>query len=135
MRRDGHTLKGKWAVVTGGSSGIGLCFSQELARRGCSVVMVSNEEKIAACAREVAENYGVRALGLLCDLTSAKAVDSVYFDGEIVEVRDATDEELHPKHACGCGCSHHGGCDEGCGCAGEDGKKDGCGCGDGCGCH
>ncbi|MBD5206961.1 MAG: SDR family NAD(P)-dependent oxidoreductase [Bacteroidales bacterium] len=77
MRRDGHTLKGKWAVVTGGSSGIGLCFSQELARRGCSVVMVSNEEKIAACAREVAENYGVRALGLLCDLTSAKAVDSV----------------------------------------------------------
>lgn len=73
----GNTLKGKWAVVTGGSSGIGQCFSRELARRGCSVLMVSNEEKISACAREVAEEYGVRALGLLCDLTSAKAVESI----------------------------------------------------------
>ena len=60
---------------------------------------------------------------------------TVDFDGEIIEVRDATEEELHPKHGCGCGCSHHGGCDDGCGCHGDEGGKEGCGCGDGCGCH
>ena len=40
MKRE--TLKGRWAVVTGADSGIGLCFSHELARLGCPVVMVSN---------------------------------------------------------------------------------------------
>ena len=34
---------------------------------------------------------------------------TVRFDGEIVEVRDATPEELTPVHSCGCGC-HHGAC-------------------------
>lgn len=63
---------------------------------------------------------------------------TVNFDGEIVEVREATEEELHPKHACGCGCSHHqDDAEGGCGCHG-DGDGCGCGChgdGDGCGCH
>ena len=56
---------------------------------------------------------------------------SVDFDGEIVEVRDATEDELHPKHGCGgCGCGHHGENNEDCGCG------DSCGCGDcGGGCH
>jgi len=36
---------------------------------------------------------------------------TVHFDGEIVEVRDATPEELAPAHSCGCGCHHdHGDC-------------------------
>ncbi len=31
-------------------------------------------------------------------------------------VRDATEEELHPRHSCGCGCGHdHGSCGDGCG--------------------
>ena len=69
------------------------------------------------------------------DFNHPFAGKTVDFEGEIIEVRDATDEELHPKHACGCGCSHHGGCDDGCGCSKEEGDKEGCGCGEGCGCH
>lgn len=69
---------------------------------------------------------------------------TVTFDGEVAEVRDATPEELNPKHGCGCGCSHghnedcagecgcHGD-DSDCGCHGDD-KADGCGCGSSCGC-
>lgn len=61
------------------------------------------------------------------DFNHPFAGKTVDFDGEIVEVRDATDEELHPKHSCGCGCSHKGN-DSDCG--------EGCGCGDcGGGCH
>ncbi len=62
------------------------------------------------------------------DFNHPFAGKTVDFDGEIVEVRDATEEELHPKHACGCGCSHHG--DGGNGECGES-----CGCGDCGGCH
>lgn len=51
----------------------------------------------------------------------------LHFDIEIVEVRDATEEELAPQ---GCGC---GGCGGGCGSCGDGGCGDGgCGCG-GCG--
>ena len=66
------------------------------------------------------------------DFNHPFAGKTVDFDGEIIEVRDATDEELHPKHACGCGCSHHGNCDDGCGCSKDEGSNEGCG---GCGCH
>lgn len=53
---------------------------------------------------------------------------TVKFDGEIVELRDATPEELKPAHGCGCGCGHdHGSCSDGCDCSHDD-----CGCG---GCH
>lgn len=48
---------------------------------------------------------------------------TVQYDGEIVEVRDATTEELNPHHGCGCGCS-----------CGDGGCSDSCGCGDGCDC-
>lgn len=69
------------------------------------------------------------------DFNHPFAGKTVDFEGEIVEVRDATDEELHPKHACGCGCSHHDGCGEDCGCSSDEGGKSACGCGEGCGCH
>lgn len=69
------------------------------------------------------------------DFNHPFAGKTVDFEGQIVEVRDATEEELHPKHACGCGCSHHGDCEDGCCGSKDDKEKSGCGCGDGCGCH
>ncbi len=61
---------------------------------------------------------------------------TVQFDGEVIEVRDATEEELKPRHCCGGGCHHgDGGCGDGCGndcgCHGED-KADDCKCGGHC---
>jgi len=52
----------------------------------------------------------------------------LHFTGQIIEVRDATEEELAPAMGCGCG---SGGCGDG-----EDScsSDSGGGCGSGCGC-
>lgn len=48
------TKYGKWAVVTGATDGIGKAVSFELARRGCSVVLVSRtQSKLDAVAAEL----------------------------------------------------------------------------------
>lgn len=66
------------------------------------------------------------------DFNHPFAGKTVRFDGEVLEVRDATPEELQPAHGCGCGCGD--GCDhDGCGC-GHDHEHGDCGHGD-CGCH
>ncbi len=68
---------------------------------------------------------------VVMDFNHPFAGKTVEFEGEVIEVRDATEDELHPKHSCGCGggCGHHHGEDgDGCGCGDE------CGCGDNCGC-
>jgi len=45
---------GKWAVVTGSTSGIGEAFCHELASRGMSVLQISrNEEKLKSVAKDV----------------------------------------------------------------------------------
>lgn len=64
---------------------------------------------------------------VVMDFNHPFAGKTVRYDGEVIEVRDATPEELNPTHGCGCGCGHD--CGDGCG--------DGCGCGDDhdCGCH
>lgn len=56
---------------------------------------------------------------------------TVRYDGEVVEVREATEQELKPMHGCGGGCC--GGCgDNGCDCEkDENGGNKECGCG----CH
>lgn len=58
---------------------------------------------------------GFRVLGRVLEITDSNvkmdfnhpfAGLTVRYDGEIVEVRDATPEELKPVHSCGCGCGH-----------------------------
>ncbi|MDD6722662.1 MAG: peptidylprolyl isomerase [Muribaculaceae bacterium] len=76
---------------------------------------------------------GFRITGIVNKITDDKvtmdfnhplAGCNLRFDGTVVTVRDATEEELHPVQGCG-GCQG-GSCD---GCGSGD-----CGCGDGCGC-
>lgn len=62
--------EGHLALVTGASSGIGLCFCRELARRGCNLVMVSNQTCLEECAEEISEEFGVSACPFFCDLTT-----------------------------------------------------------------
>lgn len=63
--------------------------------------------------------------GVTMDFNHPFAGKTVNIEGEVVEVRDATPEELNPHHGCGCGCGHdHGGCEGGC----NDGGCEGGGC-------
>ncbi len=83
---------------------------------------------------------GFRINGLVTKVTDHKvtmdfnhplAGKSVRFVGKVLDVRDATPEEIHiATNPSGCGgCRCHGGeCGDGCGC---DSEHDGCGCGNG----
>lgn len=64
------------------------------------------------------------------DFNHQLAGKNLYFKGEVLGVRDASDEELEAlnSHSCGCGsCGSDSNCGDGCG-----SEQSGCGCG---GCH
>ena len=68
-------LKGKAAVVTGSSRGIGRAIALGLADEGCDMVLCARgEERLQQTAREV-EAKGVRALPVVTDVTVAADVE------------------------------------------------------------
>ena len=73
-----RNMSGRLAVVTGASSGIGLCFSRELASRGCNLVMISNQKpQLEECAAGISHEFGVETYPFFCDLTAADAVSRI----------------------------------------------------------
>lgn len=91
------------------------------------------------------DGNGNRLTGLVLDVTAEMvkmdfnhpmAGADLNFAGEVVEIREATEEELkhgHIHQGGGCG----GGCGEGCGdgCGEGCGEGEGASCGSGCGCN
>ena len=68
-------LKGKVAVITGGTRGIGLAVARLLATEGTDVVLVSrNADEAARVANDLALATGRRVLGLAADTTDDAAV-------------------------------------------------------------
>ncbi len=75
-------LKGKAAVITGGSIGIGLAVADGLAAEGVDVALVARDgERARDRAREIASRRGVKALGIAADLSkaadAARAVEEI----------------------------------------------------------
>ncbi len=70
-------LKGKRAIVTGGSLGIGKAIALELAREGADVAIVArSKDTLEAAARELAKETGQRVIPLVADVTSKEQVDA-----------------------------------------------------------
>ena len=68
-------LEQKAAIVTGGNGGIGNGIARGFASMGANVAIVArNSQKTEAAANEIKQAYGVRWLGLTCDVTDEKAV-------------------------------------------------------------
>ena len=68
-------LDGRVAIVTGGVQGIGLGVSLSLARAGANVLVAELvEERIPPAIAEI-ERFGVHAMGVQTDVTSAESVD------------------------------------------------------------
>jgi len=68
-------LKGKRAIVTGGSRGIGLAIVEELAREGVEVAIVSRDSVVAdAAAKAVSEKTGTRVISSRADTGNDESV-------------------------------------------------------------
>lgn len=71
-------LKGKSAIITGGSLGIGKAIAREFAREGVNVAIVArNKEKLDATAKELSAETGGRVIGLTADVTSKEQVEAM----------------------------------------------------------
>ena len=67
---------GKWAVVTGATDGIGKAFSQQLAKRGMNVVLVSRTlSKLEDGAAELREKYKIETKVIAVDFSNAGIYD------------------------------------------------------------
>ncbi len=70
-------LKGKWALVTGASRGIGYHVSRGLAGLGCNLVLHSRELSHTATLLRDIEALGVQAIAVAGELTEQTQVDAM----------------------------------------------------------
>ncbi|KAK1801263.1 hypothetical protein P4O66_022956 [Electrophorus voltai] len=69
------TSMGKWAVITGGSEGIGHAYALQLARHGLNVVLISrSREKLEKAARNIERSTGRKVKLISADFTK----DNIY---------------------------------------------------------
>ena len=82
-------LSGKFALVTGGSHGIGLASAKQLAAEGCNIAICSRSQQRLDAAIGELKGFGVRTLAVAADVLEAAAADRV------MDVIDREWGELH----------------------------------------
>jgi uncharacterized protein len=76
-------LKGKTALVTGASSGLGVAFARLLASRGANLVITARrEENLKALSTELTEKHGVQVAVLALDLSDPGAAERLHAETE-----------------------------------------------------
>lgn len=65
-------LKDQVALVTGGSSGIGLEICRQLGKHGCSVVMMGRRAEVLQSAEKMLTDEGIRAGSVQGDVRKAE---------------------------------------------------------------
>ncbi len=72
-------LKGKIAVITASSKGLGRAVSEALAKEGVNLSICSRKkENITPVADEIRRKYGVKVIESVCDLTEDKGIEHLY---------------------------------------------------------
>ena len=84
-------LRGKTALVTGASSGLGTDFARQLAARGCGVVLVARrEERLRELQAEISSRYGVAvesvAMDLVCPDAPQRLFDQLKDAGRTIDI-------------------------------------------------
>ena len=79
MASKGTELRGRTALVTGASSGLGVDFARELAARGANLVLVARrEDLLRKHADEIAARHGVQVAIIALDLAERDAPQRLY---------------------------------------------------------
>ncbi|MBQ6543217.1 MAG: SDR family oxidoreductase [Clostridia bacterium] len=77
MSKNYFDLTGQVAVVTGASTGLGVQMAKALANQGCNIVaMARRQNLIDEVAAEIEKEYGVKAIGVRCDITDTDSVEA-----------------------------------------------------------
>jgi gluconate 5-dehydrogenase len=105
-------LKDRVAIVTGCSTGLGVQMAKALASQGANIVALARRENLVKeVAEEISKTYGVKAIGVSCDITDTEkveeAVDAVMKEfgridilinnagtGAVAPAEDITDEQF-----------------------------------------
>ena len=70
-------LKGKVAVVTGASSGLGVQMATAFARQGANLVILARRfERLEEFAKKLAKEYGAEVLPVRCDVTKTEDIEA-----------------------------------------------------------
>lgn len=98
-------------------------FDDDLIKVGNTVPMMTGDgQRLNGIVLEVSDEV------VRMDFNHPLAGEDLHFMGEILEVRDATDEEIAALFSHGCGCSGGGCSDNDCGDHSHGGCGSGCGC-------
>ncbi|MGS2811282.1 SDR family NAD(P)-dependent oxidoreductase [Nocardia sp. MW-W600-9] len=68
---------GPWAVIAGGSEGVGAEFAEQLARAGMNLVLLARKEEPLLATAEVCRAHGVEVRTLSVDLLAPDALDRI----------------------------------------------------------
>lgn len=78
MRTSPVITRGRTALITGSSSGIGAAFAERLAKAGLSLVLVArNAERLQAQAEQLKTLHGIAVTPVALDLTAPGAVEQL----------------------------------------------------------
>jgi len=78
---------GSWALVTGGSSGIGAELARQIAKKGLNVILVARQqERLDLLALEIEKMHGVKVMSIPADLTTQEGIERVKTETETLEV-------------------------------------------------
>ena len=112
MGKNYFDLSGQVAIVTGSSGGLGVQMAKALANQGANIVcMARRKDKVDEVAAQISSEFGVKAIGIKCDITDTANVDAAVDEvikefgridilinnagtGAVAPAEDVTDEQF-----------------------------------------